>query len=97
MLHEDPNLNNQQYEEPDEYGDAGMLIPCRDCGRKFNQQAMQKHQKICKKVFVEKRKAFNIAEQRQATDANGKGLENDPYSKRQRAQANQKAQQAERK
>ncbi len=58
---------------------------------------MVKHAKICKKVFVEKRKAFNIAEQRQATDANGKGLENDPYSKKQRAQANAKAIQQERK
>lgn len=41
-----------------------------------------KHAKICKKVFVEKRKTFDIAEQRKATDAAGKGLEEDKYSKR---------------
>jgi hypothetical protein len=49
-------------DQPDEYGEVGVLIPCPDCGRKFNQQALQKHRKICKKVFVEKRKAFNVAE-----------------------------------
>jgi hypothetical protein len=41
-----------------------------------------KHRKVCRKVFVEKRKAFDIAEQRKATDATGKGLEEDPYSKK---------------
>jgi hypothetical protein len=33
-------------------------------------------------VFVEKRKAFDIAEQRKPTDATGKGLEEDPYAKK---------------
>jgi len=37
---------------------------------------------ICKKVFVDKRKAFDIAEHRKATDASGKGLEDDPYTKK---------------
>jgi hypothetical protein len=45
---------------------------------------LQKHAKICRKVFVEKRKAFDIAEHRKATDASGKGLEEDKYSKKQR-------------
>jgi len=45
------------------------------CGRKFNEQAMQKHAKICKKVFCDKRKTFDIKEHRAATDANGKGIE----------------------
>ena len=63
----------------------GRLIPCNDCGRKFNEQAISKHHKICKKVFVEKREAFDIAEHRKATDASGKGLEEDPYSKKYRA------------
>lgn len=55
------SANNGQ---PEEYGEVGRLIPCNDCGRTFNQQAMMKHAKICKKVFVEKRKAFNAAEHR---------------------------------
>lgn len=44
-----------------------------------------KHRKVCKKVFVEKRKAFDVAAQREATDASGKGLEEDPYSKKMKA------------
>ena len=36
---------------------------------------MQKHAKICKKVFMQKRKAFDVKEQRKATDAAGKGVE----------------------
>jgi len=33
-------------------------IACRQCGRKFAQPALQRHIKICKKVFGQKRKAF---------------------------------------
>eukprot|EP00931_Biecheleriopsis_adriatica_P009739 TRINITY_DN110806_c0_g1_i1.p1 TRINITY_DN110806_c0_g1~~TRINITY_DN110806_c0_g1_i1.p1 ORF type:complete len:581 (-),score=83.67 TRINITY_DN110806_c0_g1_i1:9-1730(-) len=41
-----------------------VLIPCDICGRKFNEKAHQKHVAICQKVFVDKRKAFNVVEQR---------------------------------
>lgn len=40
------------------------LVQCRDCGRSFRPEAMQRHMKVCKKVFVEKRKQFNSAENR---------------------------------
>eukprot|EP01084_Bolivina_argentea_P295731 509235_1 len=43
-------------------------IACRQCGRKFSQIALQKHIKICKKVFGQKRKQFNI----QRTDDDAK-------------------------
>ena len=33
--------------------------PCPDCGRTFNCSVIDKHVKICKKVFQEKRKAFD--------------------------------------
>jgi len=36
------------------------LKECTSCGRKFNEKALQSHSKICAKVFVEKRKAFDI-------------------------------------
>jgi len=39
---------------------------CPDCGRKFNDKAFTRHIKICKKVFVEKRKAFDMTTQRVA-------------------------------
>merc|ERR1712154_377891 len=35
-------------------------IECRGCGRKFIQSALERHAKICKKVFQSKRKKFNI-------------------------------------
>ena len=76
-------------QQPGEFGDAGRLVECHDCGRSFNEQAIVRHRKICKKVFVDKRKQFNAADHRKATDANGKGLEEDPYSKKMRAKANQ--------
>lgn len=41
--------------------DDGTRIPCGSCGRKFNEQALAKHVKICKKVFVQKRKQFDVA------------------------------------
>lgn len=40
------------------------MIPCDLCGRSFNQKALVRHQKICKKVFGEKRKEFNSAANR---------------------------------
>eukprot|EP00483_Globobulimina_turgida_P007807 UN07822 len=40
--------------------DSVQRIACRQCGRKFSQSALQRHIKICKKVFGQKRKQFNI-------------------------------------
>jgi hypothetical protein len=38
---------------------------CRQgCGRKFNPDSVSKHEKICKKVFQNKRKEFNAQEKR---------------------------------
>lgn len=41
---------------------------------------MEKHERICAKVFASKRKAFDSKAAREATDASGKGVEKDPYS-----------------
>lgn len=35
------------------------LEECPTCGRKFNEKAYEKHVKVCKDVFVKKRKAFD--------------------------------------
>ena len=45
-------------------GPIGPMLECPTCSRKFNQKAYEKHVKICKKVFVQKRKAFDMKEQR---------------------------------
>ena len=77
QLYQQPAYNSSQFNQssqPDEYGDVGRLHECPDCGRKFNDQAIGKHKKICKKVFVEKRKEYNAADHRKATDATGVGI-----------------------
>lgn len=52
--------------------DAEMeVFPCSTCGRSFNGLALKRHSKICNKVFVQKRKAFNIEEKRKAEGADG--------------------------
>ena len=56
-------------------GGASDLIKCSTCDRKFNEKALVRHENICVKVFKEKRKAFDMKEQRKATDANGTGVE----------------------
>jgi len=50
------------------------LFPCADCGRKFNSNALAKHQKICKKVFLEQRKQFNVQAQRLVSEEQAKLL-----------------------
>ena len=50
-------------------------MQCSTCERKFNAKALERHSKICVKVFQTKRKAFDVTEMRKATDANGKGAE----------------------
>ncbi|KAJ7342007.1 hypothetical protein JRQ81_008376 [Phrynocephalus forsythii] len=51
--------------------DAGShnLLNCDICGRHFTQDALARHEPICKKVFNKKRKPFNSLKQRlQGTD-----------------------------
>lgn len=55
----------QKYSQPKEYDDGGDLVECSaGCGRRFNSQAVEKHEKICRKVFQEKRKVFDSSEHR---------------------------------
>jgi len=49
--------------EPDDDED-GDRVPCTTCGRKFREEALMKHTKVCKKVFASKRKAFDIKKKR---------------------------------
>jgi len=47
---------------PDAYPEArdnGPMFPCPDCGRKFNAESIERHVKICKKVFQSKRTKFS--------------------------------------
>jgi len=40
---------------------AGPLCQCGSCGRRFTAAALARHAKICDKVFVQKRKQFDMA------------------------------------
>jgi len=44
-------------------------VECRQCGRKFIQSALERHAKICKKVFCKKRKVFDTKDKRLDNDA----------------------------
>lgn len=55
----------------DEYAiedDGAERLECPTCGRKFKEEALMKHEKVCKKVFVQKRKVFDTKKQRQVED-----------------------------
>lgn len=47
-----------------ESAQVGEQKQCPDCGRKFNPSPYERHIKICAKVFVEKRKAFDSKKMR---------------------------------
>lgn len=70
----------------DEYGEAEKTAPCHLCGRTFNLKALQRHMKICEKVFVKKRKQFDMAAQRRP-----EGEENNAPVGRRRGGAKAKA------
>lgn len=44
--------------------DSGPLVQCPDCSRSFAQDRLEKHRKVCKKVFMQKRKQFSSAANR---------------------------------
>jgi len=50
--------------EDDNGEEAGELVKCEDCGRSFNADRIEKHMKVCKKVFQQKRAKFNSAANR---------------------------------
>lgn len=57
---------NARYNEPDDayLANSGDMIPCKNCGRRFNANSYAKHARVCAKVFTQKRKVFNSAKQR---------------------------------
>ena len=73
--------NQKIPEQPSEYPeDDGELYECsKGCGRQFNSNVIAKHEKICEKVFQQKRKVFNTAAQRQL-EAEGGFSKPPPFS-----------------
>ncbi|KAF4668050.1 zinc finger, C2HC-type containing [Perkinsus chesapeaki] len=43
-----------------EYPEEQMrMVKCHQCGRSFKEDSLEKHEKVCRKVFKEKRREFN--------------------------------------
>lgn len=56
------NLNTEKEKANPEAGEP--TYPCPDCGRSFVQSVLDKHVKVCKKVFQSKRKEFDSQKKR---------------------------------
>jgi hypothetical protein len=73
------NNNNYYYHDDDKDNDGNEnteLFACGDCGRKFNATALEKHTKVCKKVFINSRKQFDMSKQRVQDDEQLRNLQN---------------------
>jgi hypothetical protein len=52
-IYEQAAMQANPFSAPDEADqDDGQRVPCPTCGRNFREAALEKHEKICKKVFV---------------------------------------------
>jgi len=75
------------FDIPSEPEEDMQLVKCpAGCGKSFRAEIVQRHAKICKKVFQQKRKAFNVAEQRQIDEIKEMQAEN-KYKKKPTKQA----------
>ena len=73
----DPRANDPRANDPGlPTGDSmAVRIPCPDCGRKFNEIALAKHTRVCKNVFMKKRKPVNLTAARLGDAAAAQGVE----------------------
>lgn len=51
-------------QEDAEENDDPNLIECMHCGRRFKEDAIEKHEGICKKIFCTQRKKFDTKKKR---------------------------------
>ena len=79
-------MQSASYDVVDDSSTA--LFECGDCGRKFNGTAYEKHVKVCKKVFVNSRKQFDMTKQRIQDDEQLRILQN---NKKQKETASEKS------
>lgn len=65
---------NMNFELEAEDAEFEKLYECQQCGRSFKRNALEKHQKVCKKVFKLKRKQYETQEHRVVSGANKKKI-----------------------
>lgn len=79
-------------DDEEEQGAVGEQLQCPDCGRKFNPIPYEKHIKICAKVFLQKRKAFDSTKMRVADNPElAKLLQQKQKEERMKAKADAKS------
>lgn len=58
-------MQSKEYSDPQEYSPTAQeLQKCELCGRSFNASALERHMKVCKKVFSTKRKPMDMEKRR---------------------------------
>lgn len=60
--------NQKIYEEMENLKQEEIYECQKGCGRSFKKSVLEKHEKICKKVFQKKRKKFNSSKQREQAE-----------------------------
>ena len=78
--------------ENEDDADDQDRVECEECGRKFNNDAFEKHAKICQKVFQSKRKAFDPKKQRVVDSEHAAILKQKEYEEKKKAKLGVKAQ-----
>ncbi|CAD8046327.1 unnamed protein product [Paramecium sonneborni] len=58
----------QQLEEAEPIEELELVLCPEGCGRQFKQDALEKHMKVCKQVFQQKRQEFNSKQARVVTN-----------------------------
>ena len=55
--------------DPEAFQAQGVRVPCSICGRKFDEEKLERHQNICRKTFGKQRKAFDAKDMRTPDEA----------------------------
>ena len=87
-INKKPTYNDDQFKKKPQnqkpFEDEIQSFPTDDfeecpegCGRKFNAQALEKHVKVCKKVFQNKREAFDMGQKRIVSEEQVRPQNND--------------------
>jgi len=86
-----PLKGSNDNNEPAPYAESGPQRECpMGCGRSFNVEALEKHAKICQKVFQSKRKKFDSSQQRQLdeqAEVERENRYNNPYPSKNKGKA----------
>lgn len=73
-------LEEEEIEEEED--DGSERVECDMCGRRFKPDSLQKHRKICKKVFMQKRKKFDMKKQRVIDEEHKEIIQNAEYAEK---------------